>query len=575
MPSALLTNKDVSRLLKETAALIELTGGNEFRARSFSSAARTIERLEAPISNLIESGTLQDVRGIGTGLAAQIQEIVQRGTFEVYDDLLSAIPPGLTDILRVKGLGAKKVRRLWQVLGITTLQELEEAATIGRLADLSGFGRKTQDNILANLRLLKQYGSKRQYARAVIEADPILERVASTPGIDAADYAGELRRSLEIVSGAVIVAASGNPKTAAATLHEAWTLQETESDGRVRLDGKLPDGLPLTIYVVPGDAYGSELWRLTGSAEHVEAFESRFGSPTVLRDEQDVYSDAGLPFIEPELRENAGEIEAAKAGALPKLIVETDLCGTLHNHSTYSDGAHSIRQMVEAALSMGYSYYGVCDHSRSLVIANGLPIDRLEAQQAEIDRLNDEYARSGDPPFRIFKGTESDILDDGSLDYPPDVLKSFDFVVASIHQGFNMTERQATDRLIRAIENPFTSILGHPSGRLLLRREGYPIDHARVIDACAENGVVIEINANPRRLDIDWRWVHSALDRGVMLSINPDAHSIDELYYARWGVAVARKGWLTADRCLNAKTLDAFTEWIEEGKSGRAGITHI
>ena len=519
MPSAQLTNKDVSRLLKETASLIELTGGNEFRARSFSSAARTIERLEEPVSTLIESDTLQDVRGIGAGLAAQIREIVQRGTFEVYDDLLSAIPPGLTDILRVKGLGAKKVRRIWQTLGITTLQELEEAAMIGHLADLDGFGVKTQENVLANLLLLKQYGSKRQYARAVIVAEPILERVRSMPGIDVAEYTGELRRKSEIVSSAAIVSGSDNPKQSAEALSDMWTLHIAEDAGRAHLEGKLPDGLPLTIYVVPIEEFGSTLWRLTGSADHVAAFEAEYGVAGAAADETDVYSRAGLPFIEPELREDLGELEAAKAGALPKLITENDLRGTLHNHSNYSDGAHSIRQMVGAAVSIGYSYYGVCDHSRSLAIANGLAIDRLKTQQAEIDQLNEDLARGDGPPFRIFKGTESDILDDGSLDYPPDVLASFDFVVASIHQGFNMTEAQATERLVRAIENPFTSILGHPTGRLLLRREGYPIDHARVIDACAENDVVIEINANPRRLDIDWRWVHRRVPGGSTLRL--------------------------------------------------------
>lgn len=574
--STQLTNKDVSRLLKETASLIELTGGNEFRARSFSSAARTIERLDEPISTLMESGSLQEVRGIGSGLAAQIQEILQRGTFALYDDLLSAIPPGLTDILRVKGLGAKKVRRIWQTLGITNLRELEEAANIGRLADLDGFGVKTQENVLANIQLLKRYGSKRRYAHAVIESDPVLEHVQSLPGVDAAQYAGELRRKQEVVSSADIVVGTDDPAVVSSELTQIWALQDVGRERGAKLEGSLPDGLPLTIHVVRREEYGSILWRLTGSADHVDAFESQFGpAPKSVHDEAGVFAKAGLPFIPPELRENLGEFDAARTGILPDLIAEEDLRGTLHNHSTYSDGAHTIRQMVDAARSIGYSYYGVCDHSRSLVIANGLPIERLKVQQAEIDSLNEEFARADGPPFRIFKGTESDILEDGSLDYPPDVLASFDMVVASIHQGFNMTEAQATKRLVRAIENPFTTILGHPTGRLLLRREGYPIDHERVIDACAEHDVVIEINANPRRLDIDWRWVHRALDRGVMLSINPDAHSIDELYYVQWGIAVARKGWLTPEGCLNAKPLEEFSAWIEERKSRRAGATQI
>lgn len=569
------TNKDVARLLKGTASLVELTGGNEFRARAFSSAARTIERLDVPISNLIESGELQNVRGIGAGLASQIEEIVEKGTFDVYEDLLGAIPPGLTEVLRVRGLGAKKVRRIWQTLGITTLEEVEEAALIGRLAELDGFGEKSQENILASIKLLKQYGSKRRFAHAVVETDPVLERVRAVPDVIEAEYAGDLRRKMEIVAEAVIVAATDDVDAAAGALSETWGVETADIHSGKRLRGKLPDGLPITVHVVPAGEYGSSLWRLTGSASHIEAFENRFSAPDPVRHEAEVYEAVDLDYIEPELREGGPELNAAAEGDLPTLITEDDIHGTLHNHSTYSDGAHTIRQMANAARSMGYSYYGVCDHSRSLTIAKGLSIERLEAQQAEIEAINKELAGDGGAPFRVFKGTESDILEDGSLDYPPDVLETFDFVVASVHQRFNMTRDEATKRIIRAVENPFTTILGHPTGRLLLRREGYPIDHERIIDACAENDVVIEVNANPRRLDIDWRWVRRALDRGVMISINPDAHSIDELYYMRWGVAVARKGWLTADRCLNAMPLDEFTTWITKHKSRRADAARV
>lgn len=567
-----LTNKDVARVLKETAALIELTGGNEFRARAFSSAARTIERLDEPIQNLVESGDLKDVRGIGAGLASQIEEILERGTFGVYEEIISTLPPGLTEILRVKGLGAKKTRRIWQVLGITTLEEVEQAAMIGSLADLDGFGVKTQENILANIKLLRQYGTRRRYADAVVAADPVLDLVRNVPGVERADYAGDIRRKLEVVPDVHVVAGTANAEAAIAALSEAYVFEHRDGG---RLEGKLPDGLPLIVHVVPTNEYGPTQWRLTGSPAHIESFEARYSVPVRVRSEADIYEEAGIAYIEPELREGRGELDAAENGSLPRLITEDDLEGTLHNHSTYSDGAHSIRQMVDAARSMGYSYYGVCDHSRSLTIAKGLDIDRLRAQQEEIDSLNEELAGGDGATFRIFKGTESDILDDGSLDYPPEVLASFDFVVASIHQGFNMSREQATRRIIRAVENPYTTILGHPSGRLLLRREGYPIDHERIIDACAENGVVIEINANPRRLDMDWRWVHHALERGVMLSINPDAHSIAELYYVQWGVAVARKGWLTADRCLNAMSLEDFSTWIEERKRRRVGTAQV
>lgn len=569
----MLTNKGVSKLLKETASLIELTGGNEFRARAFSSAARTIERLDEPLSVMIEKGTLQNVRGIGAALSSQIEEILETGSFELYEELYRSIPPGLTEILRVKGLGAKKVRRIWTVLGITSLKELEEAAMIGRLADLDGFGLKTQENVLANIVLLKEYGSKRKYAQAVQEAAPVLDRIRKTPGVVDAEFAGDLRRKLEIVSEAVFVAASDDVEAACIALSAGWTLEPGMGDAHGILTGKLPGGLEVAIHAVPTGRFGTFLWNLTGSDGHIQAFESRFGPPPAVAQESEVYERAGLSYIEPELREGLGELEAARSNALPILISEEDLRGTLHNHSTFSDGAHTIRQMVSAARAMGYSYYGVCDHSRSLAIANGLSIDRVRAQQEEIDTLNRELAESDGPPFQIFKGTESDILEDGSLDYPVEVLNSFDFVVASIHQRFRMTKSEATVRLVKAIENPYTTILGHPTGRLLLRREGYPIDHEKIIDACAANDVVIEINSNPNRLDLDWRWIRHALDRGIMLSINPDAHSIDELSYMRWGTAVARKGWLTPDRCLNAKSLESFAAWIEERKTRRVGIS--
>lgn len=566
----MLTNKDVARLLKETAALIELTGGNEFRARAFSSAARTIEGLDEPVSRLIASGELKDVRGIGSALAAQVAEIVERGTFDVYEDLLSAIPPGLTQVLRVKGLGGKKVRKLWQALGITSLEELEEAATIGRLADLAGFGAKSQQNILAAIKLLQQYGTQRHYAHAAVTADPYLVKIRESEGITQADYAGEMRRKLEIVSAVEVVAGASDAASAAGALAK-WL---EPADDRATFTGRLPDGLPLIVYLVGTSTFGTELWRRTGSEEHVKSFEERFGHPSEMADEKELYAAAGLSFIPPEMREHDGELDVAD-DRIPNLITDEDIRGSLHNHSTYSDGAHTLRQMVEAARSIGYTYYAACDHSQSLVIARGMTMDRVRNQQAEIRSINDEIAADGSDPFRVFSGIESDILYDGSLDYPAEVLATFDIVVASVHSRFGMTRNEATDRIIRAVENPYTTILGHPTGRLLLRREGYPIDHHRVIDACAANGVVIEINANPRRLDIDWRWVRRATEKGILIAIDPDAHSIDELYYMRWGVAVARKGWLEPEQCLNAKSLDAFTDWLEARRRQRAAVTQV
>jgi DNA polymerase (family 10) len=314
------------------------------------------------------------------------------------------------------------------------------------------------------------------------------------------------------------------------------------------------------------ETFGSALFELTGSERFLAEWRARYGEAAAADSEARIFADSGLPEIPPELREDEAAIDLAENELLPVLIEEADLKGTLHNHSTYSDGAHTLDEMVMAARAMGLSYFGICDHSQSLKIANGLTVDDVRRQQEEIRALN-ERLQSADPPFRIFSGTESDILADGSLDYPDDVLASFDFVVASVHVGFNMTESQATERVVRAVENPHTRILGHPTGRLLLRREGYPLDHEAVLDACARNRVAVELNANPYRLDLDWRRIRMATEKGVLISINPDAHAIDQLAYTKWGIAVARKGGLTIESCLNAMSLEDFAAWISSRRT--------
>lgn len=562
----MLTNKDVAKRLKETAALIELTGGNSFRARALSNAGRTLERLDESVSDLAAAGNLEDLHGIGSGLAAQIHTILETGTFDLREDLISAVPAGLTDMLRVKGLGAKKVRTIWQALGITTIEELEEAAAIGRLSDLSGFGSKTQENILENIQLIKKYDARRRIDAAWTAAIRLLENVRQVEGVGRAEMAGDLRRHQETVDRVVLVAAADD---AAAVSGELAALLDVEA-ADLPIAGHLPDGLPAEIHVIPPERFGLEWWLHTGSQTHVERLRATYGLPELAHTETDVFEHAGLTAVPPPLREGDGEIEAAKNGDLPDVVSLDDLHGTIHNHSRYSDGAHSLEEMAEAARSMGLSYYGSCDHSRSLAIAGGLSIERVRQQQEEIRSLNADFGGE----FRIFSGTESDILADGSLDYPDEILASFDLVVASVHTRFNMNVDEATERLIRAVENPYTTILGHPTGRLLLRREGYPINHEQLIDACAASGVAIELNANPHRLDIDWRWIRYATQRGVLISINPDAHSIDDLRYTKWGVKVAQKGWLTPAQCLNAKTLSDFSSWLE-AKRSQHGITQV
>lgn len=553
---ACMTNKEIGRFLKETAALIDLTDGNAFKARAFANAARTLERMPKPATDFLQAGTLTNVRGIGKSLAADIETLVRTGTFEQYDALLGAIPPGILDMLKVKGLGAKKVRQLWKALDITSLEELEVAARTGRLAEVKGFGGKMQEKVLTNVGLLKQYRTQRRYAVAYELAHPVLEQLRRHPDIDAVSFTGAMRRKMEVVDGIEIVVSTTNRSSVKAVLPFESKPSTTYASA---CEGVLHDGFPIVVMFVHPDHFGTVLFETTGSA----SFQRAIGTaPKQQATEEAIFKAVGLPWIVPELREEGRVVEAAQAGILPGLITYEDLHGNLHNHSTYSDGAHSLKQMADATRALGQSYLGICDHSRSLVVANGMPIERVKKQQQEIEALNAAYAEDGGSTFRIFGGVESDILGDGSLDYPEDILASFDFIVASIHTRFNMTEAEATERLIAAVANPYTSILGHPTGRLLLAREGYPINHKAVIEACAAYNVAIELNANPYRLDLDWRWIQYATERGVLIAINPDAHAMHQLAYMKWGVEVARKGWLTPDQCLNAMPLSAFRDWL-------------
>lgn len=556
-----MTNKAIASVFKQTADLIDLTGGNAFRARAFSRAARTIDRMEDAIADLHARGELTAVDGIGEGLAAQIGELLTTGSFTDHDELQAALPPGLPDVMQVKGLGAKKVRRLWQELDITSLDELEQAARAGAIASLSGFGKKTQQNIIQNVQQLRTYHKHRRYADAYMQAASVLAALRDAEPIVRAELSGPIRRQMPTVDRVDLLVQLAPSADLAALLASAGLTDVQGTD--TGATATLPDGLPVHVATAAPEQFGTAWWTHTGPDAHLTAFAKAHGAPGGHADEGAVYRAAGLSPVPPELRDDAYWLEAAANDALPTLITLEDLKGTLHNHSTYSDGAHPLADMAEAARSRGYQYFGICDHSRSLQVANGLSIDDVKRQQDEIRQLNATFAQTSDRPFRIFSGMESDILKDGSLDYPDEVLASFDFVVASVHSGFNMTEAEATERVVTAVANPYTTILGHPTGRLLLRREGYPLNHERVIEACVEYGVALELNANPYRLDVDWRWIRRATEAGVLIAINPDAHSTQQLDVMRWGVAAARKGGLTAAQCLNAKGLKDFSAWLD------------
>lgn len=566
-----MTNQQIARILNETAALLELSGENPFRSRAYRNAAEAIEQLDVRVEELAAQGSLRAIPGIGPGIEAQIGELLASGSFALRDTLLAETPPGLARLLRIKGLGLKKVRQLWMELGITSIDALEAAAADGRLAGVPGFGQKTQERILAGIELFRKYDARRRYAGTVENVEPILQRLRNVGSVQRAEHSGELRRRLETVGSAALAVCGTSLDDVVAALADWRTGAPPEpfAYGGQIIHAVLADDFPVQVLFAGPDTFGTAWWYHTGSERHVEAFERRFGPPPPLAHEAALYERAGLAYIEPELREDSGELEAARNGTLPRLITVADLRGTLHNHSTYSDGADTLADMAEAARARGLAYFGICDHSQSLTIARGLSVDDVRRQQAEIAELNRRYAGQDVHDFRILSGIECDILADGSLDYPDDVLATFDFVVASIHSGFEMTERAATERLIRAVENPYTSILGHATGRLLLSREGYRIDHEAVIAACAAHDVAIELNANPYRLDMDWRWIRRATEHGVRIAINPDAHRADDLDNVRWGVSVARKGWLTADQCLNALDLESILNWMRSRNTRR------
>ncbi len=564
-----MTNKALARLLRLTGELMELAGENEFRARAYTSAGRAVETAEENVAELAAEGKAATVPGIGSTIGAEIQKLVETGRIEAMDRALAALPAGLPDLLNVKGMGVKKVRAVWQELGITTLDGLEDAAKSGALASLPGFGRKTADNVLAELDRVRLSVGKLRYADALDLSIPLVTGLRSVEGIEQVDVAGAVRRQLEVVDRIELVVA-GDAEAIRAGLLAQGIRPEEASDQPAFAIGRHPDGALIVVHHAPAGAYGRTLWAATGDEAHVEAFVDRFGPPGAADEEDVIYTAAGLSPLPPPLREGDAWLDAAARNEVPRLIELSDMRGVLHNHSTWSDGAHSIHDMAEAARSRGLEYFALCDHSRSLAIANGLSIERLRSQLEEIRKLNDAYQAEG-VAFRILSGTECDILGEGQLDFPDDVLAELDFVVASVHSRFNMTETQATDRLLNAVRNPYVDVMGHLSGRMLLRRPGYPVDHAAVIAACAETGTALEVNANPYRLDMDWRYVRPALDAGVWIAINPDAHSTSELDLVRWGVAVAQKGGLTADRCINTMGLDDLRGWLEARRKN-AGV---
>jgi DNA polymerase (family 10) len=563
-----LENKKIIKLFKLAAELLELHDENPFKIRSYVNAVGTLELVEAPLAGMGQA-QLEGIAGVGKGIAAKIVEINNTGSFEELDQMLAATPPGVVEMLRIKGIGPKKVRAIWKELGTETVEELLEACEQDKLSKLKGFGAKTQENIKQALLFTQQNRGKLLYAEAEPAAEELLQRIQEALPEAQTALAGAVRRRLEIVEKFELVVATDTPSEAEEALSKLEVLQQNEKDsGPLVWRGQHKmSGLETEVYFAPKACFGNELLLRSASRAHLsQVFAAGKSMINVVREEkhateEDVYAAAGMAYVVPELREGANELQLAMENKLPKLLELSDLKGSLHNHSTYSDGAHTLEQMATYCRDMGYEYLGICDHSKTASYAGGLREGDVLRQQKEVEELNKKLA-----PFRIFKGIESDILGDGSLDYDKDMLQTFDFIVASIHSSLNMDEKKATARLITAIENPYTTMLGHPTGRLLLRREGYPINHRAVIDACASNNVIIEINSNPWRLDMDWRWVQYALEKGVMLSINPDAHHTSGYDDMRYGVLVGRKGGLTKEMTFNTKSAEEVEQYFKERK---------
>ncbi|MFC1477729.1 DNA polymerase/3'-5' exonuclease PolX [candidate division KSB1 bacterium] len=576
-------NKTIAKVLEEIGVLVELTGGNPFRARAHYNAARTAESLDDPVAFLIEKETLGSIKGFGKGMVEKVTELLQTGTIREYEELKASVPPGLFDMLRIQGLGPKKVRAIYEKLGAATLGELEYACRENRLALLQGFGTKSQENVLLGIEALRKYRERHLYAAAENDAQEVLETLKSLPQVRNADIVGDFRRRREILHTIDFVASIDEPdhERVAESLASLPLVENLSGTDTAHITFRTLNGFTVNIYIVNEREYPFAFHYYTGSyeyiaalLEHAEAHGMRMnesgilfdsaGAPAPCSDEKAIFSSLNLAFIDPELRENYEEIEAASQDKLPQLLTEKDIQGILHVHTTFSDGKHSIEEMVRYCRDLGYTYIGICDHSKSAFYANGLSEERIKEQHSLIDELQPKF-----PEIKIFKGIESDILSDGSLDYDDSILRRFDFVVASVHTKLKMDEAEATERLVRAIRNPFTTILGHPTGRLLLSREGYPLNWDRIFAEAAGHGVAIELNAHPQRLDLDWRLCRRAKASGLKISVNPDAHETAGFHDMRYGIACARKGWLEPEDVLITKSAEEITGFFHGRKAVR------
>jgi DNA polymerase (family X) len=581
------TNKDVAGFLEEIGVLLRLAGENDFKAIAFDRAARTIESMDRPIGVYVANGEVTSISGIGKSIATDIYSLFETGEIPVLTELKQSVPAGLIKWLDISGLGPKSVYKIHHSLGITELDELKKACEDGSVAALPGLGAKSAEKILKSIAWMEQFSERCRLDEAHVIADRVVGLLKDQPGVQEISVAGSYRRSMETI-GDIDVLIGANEEVAS-SLFDVFTgdeqVMEILGRGDTKSSVRTREGRQVDLRIVKPEQFPAALMYFTGSKEHNVALRQRardrgmalneyglfkldangntdFGQPVEYGSEQDIYQKLGLAWVPPELREDRGEVAYFAEHETMDLVQESDIRGMLHAHSTWSDGKYSIEEMARACLDRGFEYLGLTDHSKTAAYAGGLDVRRVQQQWKEIDAVNDKLSREGHH-FRVFKGIESDILADGSLDYDEDILAGFDFIIASVHFSLDMDPDKMLDRLVRAVEHPRTTILGHPTGRLLLKRDGSKVDLNTVIERAAAAGTAIEINANPWRLDIDWRYGNKAKDVGLMTAVCPDAHETDGIDDIQYGVRIARKAKFNKERVLNTMGTKEISDWFK------------
>lgn len=552
-----MNNLDVAQALYEIADLLEVKGEEVFKVRAYRKAAEALGLLLEEVEELARQRRLTSIPGIGKAIATKIEELLNTGQIEYLEELRRAIPPGVVDLTRVPGLGAKTAMLLYSRLGIDSLERLELAARQGELKDLPGFTARREAAVLASLEKLRTQSSRISIGAVKPVSEALTDHLRKHPAVLQVEVAGAIRRRKETVDDIDLVIATADAPTVLAYLRSLPLAGEVLAEGDDRLTMATTLGRRIDAITVPPERFARAWVQMTGSPAHLAALGPLPEAPT----EEALYARLGLPLIAPELREGTGEVEAARSGRLPRLITRADLKGDLHSHTRASDGTASLLEMAEAARALGHRYLAICDHSRSLAIASGLTPERLLAQVGEIRKLNERWT-----DFRLLAGSEVDILKDGSLDFPDEILAQLDLVVASIHSHMQLDEEAQTIRLVRAIQNPHVDIIGHPFGRVIGRREPYALNFEQVLDACAATGTALEISASPARLDLSDLHARFARQRGIKLAIDTDAHSVHELNLLEYGVGQARRAWLEPEDVLNAMELPALLDWLARPK---------